>query len=54
MKLLVVTEKFSPNITHRDGGTRLVDTLINGFKHSISIMQFGEMAYSAAAYSLAF
>lgn len=48
MKLLLVTEKFSPNITHRDGGARLVDTLIKGFKPCIRIMQFGGASHSKA------
>ena len=50
MKLLLVTEKLSPNITHRDGGARLVDTLIRSFKRSISIMQFGGQPHSKATW----
>lgn len=50
MKLLLVTEKLSPNATHRDGGARLIDTLIRSFKRSITIMQFGGQPHSKATW----
>lgn len=50
MKLLLVTEKLSPSITHRDGGTRLVDTLISGFKGAIRTMQFSGQPHAKATW----
>ena len=41
MKILLVTEKCSPNAEQKDGGARLVETLKSAFKESLSIMQFG-------------
>ncbi|WP_341757690.1 glycosyltransferase [Candidatus Tisiphia endosymbiont of Ditula angustiorana] len=51
MKILLVTEKFSPDKTQRDGGARLVDTLKRGFKNCLSIMQFGGQTNSSATWS---
>ncbi|WP_425364567.1 glycosyltransferase [Candidatus Tisiphia endosymbiont of Mystacides longicornis] len=51
MKILLVTEKFSPDNTQRDGGARLVDTLKQGFKNRLSIMQFGGQTNSSATWS---
>lgn len=41
MKILVVTEKCSPDCTQRDGGAVLVQTLRREFGNSLTIMQFG-------------
>lgn len=41
MKILLVTEKYEPDNTHRDGGARLVNTLLRAFGDSLKIMQFG-------------
>ncbi len=41
MKVLLVTEKCSPDMAQRDGGARLVSTLRRELKSSLSIMQFG-------------
>ena len=40
MKILLVTEKYNPDDTQRDGGARLVETLKRSFGKSLSIMQF--------------
>lgn len=41
MKILLVTEKYNPDITQRDGGARLVSTLKRVFGNSLQVMQFG-------------
>ena len=40
MKILLITEKYNPDETQRDGGARLVTTLKRGFGDKLSIMQF--------------
>ena len=40
MKILLVTEKYNPDETQRDGGARLVTTLKRGFGDKLKIMQF--------------
>lgn len=42
MKILVVTEKFDPETSQRDGGAQLVNTLKRVFGNTLYIMQFGE------------
>lgn len=41
MKILVVTEKYSPEESQRDGGARLIETLRSEFGDCLTIMQFG-------------
>ena len=41
MKILLITEKSSPNNNQRDGGAILVDTIKRAFGDSLSVMQFG-------------
>lgn len=40
MKILLVTEKYNPSETQRDGGARMVASLERSFGHKLSIMQF--------------
>lgn len=40
MRILLVTEKYNPDQNQRDGGSRLVATLKQGFGDKLSIMQF--------------
>lgn len=40
MKILLVTEKFEPKETQRDGGSRLVNTLQRALGDALQIMQF--------------
>ena len=40
MRILLVTEKYEPIATQRDGGSRLVHTLLSLFKEKIEVMQF--------------
>lgn len=48
MKILLITEKFGPNDSYRDGGSKLVETLQRSLGHSLNIMQFGTKADPAA------
>ncbi|MCE5317904.1 MAG: glycosyltransferase [Parachlamydia sp.] len=41
MRMLIVTEKCSPELSQRDGGSRLVETLRRSLGNSLDIMQFG-------------
>ena len=41
MKILLVTEKYEPEASKRDGGARIVTTLKKSFGDILSIMQFG-------------
>lgn len=50
MKILLITEKCSPNEAQRDGGARLVDTLQRAFGNSLNIMQFGPQIDSSATW----
>lgn len=46
MRILLVTEKYNPDETQRDGGARLVATLKKSFGNKLEIMQFdGEKKY---------
>lgn len=51
MKVLLVTEKFSPDVLQRDGGAMLVRTLQRAFGDSLSIMQFGSKTTSPATWN---
>lgn len=42
MKILVVTEKYLPDESQRDGGASLVDTLKKAFGTDLAIAQFGD------------
>ena len=42
IKILLVTEKYNPVETQRDGGARLVTTLKQAFGNNLQIMQFGK------------
>lgn len=48
MKILLVTEKYQPEDSQRDGGARVVNTLKQSFGDKLSIMQFGSHFTSAA------
>lgn len=50
MRLLLVTEKFEPDETQRDGGSRLVNTLQRALGESLQIMQFGGKSGPHAAW----
>jgi glycosyltransferase involved in cell wall biosynthesis len=50
VKILLITEKCSPDETQRDGGARLVDTMKRAFGDSLSIMQFGPETDSSATW----
>lgn len=50
MKILLITEKCSPNEVWRDGGARLVKTIRKAFGDSLSIMQFGQKNDSIATW----
>jgi glycosyltransferase involved in cell wall biosynthesis len=51
MKILLVTEKYNPNPTQRDGGARVVDTLKESFGESLEVMQFGQSVDHKAQWS---
>lgn len=40
MKILLITEKFNPDESQRDGGSRLINTLKKNFGESLKILQF--------------
>lgn len=46
MKILLITEKCSPNLSQRDGGSRLVSTIKEAFGDALKIMQFGPVTDS--------
>lgn len=50
MKWLLVTEKYNPSITQRDGGSRLVNALKRALMNDVSIMQFGTQNCSTATW----
>jgi len=41
MNVLLITDKFSQNNNFKDGGTRVVKSLLKAFNNNISVMQFG-------------
>ncbi|MFW9872777.1 MAG: glycosyltransferase [Candidatus Thorarchaeota archaeon] len=49
IKILLVTEKYSPKKNERDGGARLVSTMKRSFGDTLSIMQFGREIDSSSA-----
>lgn len=51
MKILLVTEKFSPNPSQRDGGSRLVNTIKDAFSNSLNVMQFGQITSTTATWN---
>jgi glycosyltransferase involved in cell wall biosynthesis len=51
VKVLLVTEKCSPDVLQRDGGAMLVRTLQRAFGDSLSIMQFGSKTTSLATWN---
>ena len=51
MKILLVTEKFSPDKNQQDGGARLIETLKQGLGNKLAIMQFGGKIGSSANWS---
>lgn len=50
MKVLLVTEKCSPQLDQRDGGARIVDTLQRFLKSACDVMQFGSAENMKAKY----
>jgi glycosyltransferase involved in cell wall biosynthesis len=54
MRILLVTEKFEPDNTQRDGGSRLVKTLQCAFGTSLQIMQFGAKGGLTATWHFAY
>lgn len=50
MKILIITEKYSPHPSQRDGGARIVDTLKNFLKDSCDIIQFNGTQKGTAKY----
>ncbi len=54
MRILLVTEKFEPDNTQRDGGSRLVKTLQHAFGTSLQIMQFGASGGPTATWHFAY
>ena len=51
MKILLVTEKYEPENSARDGGARVVNTLKESFGNILSIMQFGSKSNSSATWN---
>ena len=51
MKILLVTEKYEPEDSKRDGGSRVVTTLKESFGDILSIMQFGTKCNSSATWN---
>lgn len=50
MNILLVTEKYNPGTTERDGGSRLAATLKSAFGDSLKVMQFGDQKTSSATW----
>jgi glycosyltransferase involved in cell wall biosynthesis/hydroxymethylpyrimidine pyrophosphatase-like HAD family hydrolase len=51
MKILLITEKYEPEHSKRDGGSRVVATLKKSFGNILSIMQFGTSCNSSATWN---
>ncbi|MDX8430999.1 MAG: glycosyltransferase family 4 protein [Candidatus Algichlamydia australiensis] len=45
MRILLVTEKNRPSMQQRDGGSRVVETIKEAFKGSLTILQFAQEDY---------
>lgn len=54
MKILLVTEKYEPEASKRDGGSRIVNTLNEAFGEKLSIMQFGSDENHSAKWNYAY
>lgn len=50
MDILLVTEKFNPATTLRDGGARLVETLLKALGKHITVMQFSTDSHNPVQY----
>lgn len=50
MKILVITEKYSPHPSQKDGGARVVESLKQALGNDVSIMQFGGFEKSSATW----